>query len=149
MASNLQFISTDKNGKDAEFGYKVEGAYSTEKSGGDLIHKFSYVGQLRAKENFELSGQIQAKAKPNKFLLVSTTKLPKLENLLELELGYETEFNDVQKIQFQLRKFVLPGLINMHDGVAVFIYDDYKNTFQYKSNLFYESTKRTEKLVDF
>ena len=80
---------------------------------------------------------------------MSTTKLPKLENLLELELGYETEFNDVQKIQFQLRKFVLPGLINMHDGVAVFIYDDYKNTFQYKSNIFYESTKRTEKLVDF
>lgn len=68
MASNLQFISTDKNGKDAEFGYKVEGAYSTEKSGGDLIHKFSYVGQLRAKENFELSGQIQVTSKSLNYL---------------------------------------------------------------------------------
>ena len=59
MASNLQFISTDKNGKDSEFGYKIEGAYSSDKSGSDIIHKIQYVGQLRAKENFELSGQLQ------------------------------------------------------------------------------------------
>ena len=139
VASNLQFITTDSNGVESEFGYKVEGAYSNEVSSSTNSHKVYYVAQIRALDSFEVSGNVALNLKKNGWQLMVTSAIPTLQEPFTADMAWKyDDHGDVMKAQFALTKVNFPGYLNLRGGLLQIQGDQVKQTFTYKNAITYE-----------